>query len=296
MVAAVVLLLCASAVAFAVLNFADLAEYSRESADDASRPRYQALRGLGLLPAGIIVLGGGFAIAASIALFGSATHEWIRTETGTRLRKRFEGYHAVQSAEFERLHSAFAAGDPSQYLPLPPQTRGGTGVVLIWTADADRIAFVGLTWGNTRRSTRNAPLIRLDGERFDALDRALRAGLTEPWTGAAATPPPGTTEPSQGVAIRVVEREQLSAADRVLADHGTALFHSLAAKSGTPFDDPLTIVPFDGGVAVVRAIRGGGTIFVAADRTVMYRASSYTFDRALAEFRAGERTPLDAFR
>lgn len=41
------LLLCGAAVVFAVVNFAGLMEYSKESAQDASRPRYQALRGAG---------------------------------------------------------------------------------------------------------------------------------------------------------------------------------------------------------------------------------------------------------
>lgn len=70
---------------------------------------------------------------------------------------------------------------------------------------------------------------------------------------------------------------------------------SLAARSGSPFSDPVSAIPFDGGVAVVRAVRGGGSILVAADESVLYRASSYSFDRTLAEFRAGERTPPEAF-
>ncbi len=81
-----------------------------------------------------------------------------------------------------------------------------------------------------------------------------------------------------------------------LGEVGRGLFHSLAAKSGQTLDDPLNVVPFDGGVAVVRAVRGGGKIFVAEDGSVMYRGSSYTFERALEEFRAGQRTPLESFR
>lgn len=180
---AAVLLLVASlaAIVFAVVNFADLVEHSRENAQDASRPRYQSLGGLGLLPIAIILLSIGAAIAAVSALVGSGTRNWTRSATGTRLRRRFEGYHALTPAQFEALHGAFTSGDPARYLPLPEQTRGGRGVVMIWTADADRVGFVGLTWGNTRRSTRNAPLIQLVGERFDALDLAVRRGLRQPW-------------------------------------------------------------------------------------------------------------------
>ncbi|GMA27246.1 hypothetical protein [Arenivirga flava] len=81
-----------------------------------------------------------------------------------------------------------------------------------------------------------------------------------------------------------------------LGEIGRGLFHSLAAKAGQTLDDPLNVIPFDGGVAVIRAVRGGGKIFVAEDGSVMYRGSSYTFERALEEFRAGERTPLESFR
>lgn len=92
------------------------------------------------------------------------------------------------------------------------------------------------------------------------------------------------------------EERVLSEAQHRLARHGASLFQSLAAKSGQALDDPLDFVPFEGGVAVVRAVRGGGKILVADDGSVMYRASSYTFERAVEEFRAGERTPPESFR
>lgn len=92
-----------------------------------------------------------------------------------------------------------------------------------------------------------------------------------------------------------VEFEALDAEDRALADRGVDLFRSLAAKSGKPFDDPVSAVPFDGGVAVVRAIRGGGKILVAHDGSALFRSSSFTFGRALADFRAGRRSPIESF-
>jgi hypothetical protein len=45
----------------------------------------------------------------------------------------------------------------------------------------------------------------------------------------------------------------------------------------------------------MQAIRGGGTNFVAEDGTVMYRSSSFTSRRGLAEFRAGRRSPIESF-
>ncbi len=125
---------------------------------------------------------------------------------------------------------------------------------------------------------------------LDGLRRSLRDPLGAPAfaevTTASHTPP---------VASGTEERV-LSESEQHLARHGRSLFHSLAAKSGRTLDDPLNVIPFDGGVAVVRAVRGGGKIFVAEDGSVMYRGSSYTFERALEEFRAGERTPLESFQ
>ncbi|MEV7692310.1 Imm61 family immunity protein [Microbacterium sp. NPDC089189] len=93
----------------------------------------------------------------------------------------------------------------------------------------------------------------------------------------------------------VVAWAELSPSDRRLADAGFRLFCSLSAQSGKAFGDPVSAVPFDAGVAVFRAIRGGGMILVAHDESVLYRSSSYSFERALAEFRAGARTPRVSF-
>ncbi|MFC5123646.1 hypothetical protein ACFPRL_09595 [Pseudoclavibacter helvolus] len=69
----------------------------------------------------------------------------------------------------------------------------------------------------------------------------------------------------------------------------------MATKAGQESPHPLRAVPFEGGVAVFRAVRGGGMILVGDDESVMFRASSYTFDRALEEFSAGERTQVESF-
>lgn len=131
---------------------------------------------------------------------------------------------------------------------------------------------------------------RIADTALDDLRRSLRDPLGAP-AFAEVTGALHTRAPASGV-----EGRALSEAQHRLARHGASLFHSLAAKSGQALDDPLSIIPFDGGVAVVRALRGGGKIFVADDGSVMYRASSYTFERALEEFRAGERTPPESFR
>lgn len=83
--------------------------------------------------------------------------------------------------------------------------------------------------------------------------------------------------------------------ERWLALTAGRLFGVMATKAGQESPHPLRAVPFEGGVAVFRAVRGGGMILVGDDESVMFRASSYTFDRALEEFSAGERTQVESF-
>ena len=92
-----------------------------------------------------------------------------------------------------------------------------------------------------------------------------------------------------------VERSQLSPTLEPLAARGESLFRQLAAKTGQGMTDPLTFVPVDDGVAVVRAVRGGGTIFVGPDQTVLYSGSSLSFDDGVRAFRSGMRTAPEKF-
>jgi hypothetical protein len=43
-------------------------------------------------------------------------------------------------------------------------------------------------------------------------------------------------------------------------------------------------------------VRGGGTIFVGCDESVLFVASATGFDAGLAAFRQGRRTPAERFR
>lgn len=92
-----------------------------------------------------------------------------------------------------------------------------------------------------------------------------------------------------------VERSSLSAELEELAGVGEGLFRNLAEKAGQSFEDELTFIPFDDGVAVVRAVRGGGTIFVGADRELLYQGSAVGFEDGVRAFRAGTRTALERF-
>jgi hypothetical protein len=76
-----------------------------------------------------------------------------------------------------------------------------------------------------------------------------------------------------------------------LVEQGRRLFEILAP--GTTLN---TIVLDDGaGVCLVHAVRGGGTIYVAPDLSVLFVGSALDFQQGLAEFLAGRRTPLQKF-
>lgn len=96
---------------------------------------------------------------------------------------------------------------------------------------------------------------------------------------------------------QVVPLHELSPADRALAEVGRGLFAQLARDAGRDETGQLNAIPLPDelGVAVVRAVRGGGTIFVAPDSTVLYLASAIDIAAGLEAFREGQRTPLSKF-
>ena len=55
-------------------------------------------------------------------------------------------------------------------------------------------------------------------------------------------------------------------------------------------------IPEDDAVCVYQPVRGGGSIFVARDGSALFVGSSLDFDRGLAEFRNGRRTPPEKFQ
>ncbi|MFD1574488.1 DUF2185 domain-containing protein [Agromyces cerinus subsp. nitratus] len=95
----------------------------------------------------------------------------------------------------------------------------------------------------------------------------------------------------------VVDPEALSSDQRELAATAAALFEQLARDAGQADSGRLNVVllPDDLGVAVVRAVRGGGVIFVARDSSVLYVTSAIDLQVGLDLFRDGQRTPLSSF-
>lgn len=76
-----------------------------------------------------------------------------------------------------------------------------------------------------------------------------------------------------------------------LIDWGAELFHRIApgvVLSHRP-------LPEDDAVVVVHPVRGGGSIYVAPDESVLFMASAVPPHRALEMFRAGRRTPVERF-
>lgn len=55
------------------------------------------------------------------------------------------------------------------------------------------------------------------------------------------------------------------------------------------------VLPDGLGVCVVHAVRGGGSIYVAPDESALYVSSGLDFDKGLALFREGRRTPNEQF-
>ncbi|WP_326658287.1 hypothetical protein [Streptomyces sp. NBC_00385] len=78
---------------------------------------------------------------------------------------------------------------------------------------------------------------------------------------------------------------------RQLIEFGEALYHRISPDATLGH----VLLPEDGAVAVVHQVRGGGTIIVAADRSVLFAGSAHDIGVALTEFRAGARTPVERF-
>ncbi len=157
-------------------HFVEIAEWAREGTEDSVRVRNRAA---GIMPLVMIVLGLG-AIAWGVQLLIVGARPWHVASTGTRLRKRYYGFHLSDESFFHEVHRRFATGDPAAFAPFPPEVKGGQTVVMIWTADADRTAYVGISWDQHRKRTSNLPLITHTGVQYEALEATLRNKLHKP--------------------------------------------------------------------------------------------------------------------
>ncbi|WP_406454228.1 hypothetical protein OG782_24135 [Streptomyces sp. NBC_00876] len=78
---------------------------------------------------------------------------------------------------------------------------------------------------------------------------------------------------------------------RLLLEFGEELSRRIAPHARIAH----VLLPEDDAVAVVQQGRGGGSILVAADRSVYFFGSALGISAALPEFRAGARTPVERF-
>ncbi|MEE4491085.1 hypothetical protein [Streptomyces sp. BE230] len=78
---------------------------------------------------------------------------------------------------------------------------------------------------------------------------------------------------------------------RRLIEFGEALYRRVSPDAVLGH----VLLPEDDAVAVVHQVRGGGTILVAADRSVLFSGSARDISAALIDFRAGVRTPVERF-
>lgn len=85
-------------------------------------------------------------------------------------------------------------------------------------------------------------------------------------------------------------------AQKQQAEFGVELFRRLARKHNISDAATLRTYRLDGEVVgVTRALRGGGTIVVGPDHTVLYGGSSIPPYTMLPEYRAGRRTDIEKF-
>ncbi|MVA75880.1 hypothetical protein GC722_07570 [Auraticoccus sp. F435] len=84
-----------------------------------------------------------------------------------------------------------------------------------------------------------------------------------------------------------------TAAQQRLLEVGSALWRRMV-----PEDAPLgyRLLPEDGAVTVSHLVRGGGTLYVAADGSVLFAASSVPPHQALETFRSGRRSDTTRLR
>lgn len=89
---------------------------------------------------------------------------------------------------------------------------------------------------------------------------------------------------------------RLTSEQEGLAQFGGELFDRLSRKIPSAGRYPLAATSLDsGGVVVAQSVRGGGRIFVAPDKSVLFVSSEVGTQSALEVFRNGRRTPVESF-
>jgi hypothetical protein len=82
-----------------------------------------------------------------------------------------------------------------------------------------------------------------------------------------------------------------TAARQRMIETGVELFQRIAPGAEVIHH----LLPDDDAVLVVHPVRGGGSIHVASDGSVLYTGSAVSPHLAIEWFRAGQRTPIEKF-
>lgn len=144
--------------------------------DDAAEMtgRRAGLRGV-IAP--VVVIACGFFALLFTLLAVRGSHVWRRVATGAVLSRR--EFRIDCTADIAaQWHSAFASGDPANYLPIGSHKKGETWVRL-YLANDDRIAFVTVQHG-TGSAQRTWPLITLRDSAYVQLKRLGAADFGKP--------------------------------------------------------------------------------------------------------------------
>lgn len=144
--------------------------------DDAAEMtgRRAGLRGI-IAP--VVVIGCGFFALLFALLAVRGSHVWRRAATGVVLSRREFRIDCTADVAAQ-WHSAFASGDPANYLPIGSHKKGETWV-RIYLANDDRIAFVTVQHG-TGAAQRTWPLITLRDRAYVQLKRLGAADFGKP--------------------------------------------------------------------------------------------------------------------
>jgi len=168
------------ALVLSIVNF----DAIRDDAADMTGRR-AGLRGI-VAPV-VVVVGAFFAVLfALLAVRGS--HVWRRIATGAALTRR--EFRIDCNAEVAgQWHSAFASGDPANYLPIGSHKTGETWV-RVYLDDADHLAFVTVQHGSGD-DARTWPLVTLRDRAYVQLRELRTADFAKP----AGTGAKGTVDP-----------------------------------------------------------------------------------------------------
>ncbi|MCK2023620.1 hypothetical protein KZC52_11840 [Microbacterium sp. kSW2-24] len=171
----VLAILAAAILVYVLVNFADLRE---DAAQQTGSTRRTVGRRLGTLVAPLFLALVVIALLIAAARWGRV---WKLVRSGNPLRRRHYSSAAGGRAVYDSLLRAFQTHDPAFFTPLPPQPSHTNVEIEFWTSKEDRLGLATLVLyegKNNKERTFSEPVV-FEGADYDALEAALKRGLTE---------------------------------------------------------------------------------------------------------------------